>query len=231
MNAVRKPGRRRGAAAFAFAAALCTLLVFGVADAIAQLSTQQIAEERGVIALDRKEAEALFARSNAACRAVFQTTRCVNDANAELRRSMAQIRQRGAALDQIERRQRAADQLARIESKQNGPEAIDRAQAAEKRRLAAIEQAERQPSRPDVPNAAASAASSEPVEPQPRRSRASPPKPASDVESFRKKQAALLAHRQAVERRNAARDPAKAGKPLPIPSAASSPASATRPAR
>lgn len=231
------------------AAVVVLACVLFAEDAHSQLSEPEIAEERARIAAERKQAEDRFTSQGEACRHVFQTTRCVDEANAERRRARAQLSQREASVNQIERRQRAADRLDRIRSKQEGTDGKDRAAEAEQRRMMDVDGAERKAARAEVAASAAKAASAAAAAAADRQQKAAQRcgpglvraggrcvvsgRPAIDDEAFREKKAQAQAHREGVERRNAAKDPSKIGKPLPVPATLPpKPASsASRPAR
>lgn len=204
-------------------------LLFGALSlAAAAVQAQGPAGERPRLAAERAAVEARFAEREAGCQQRFAVTDCVNEAKMERRDAMAPLRRRSAELDDAERKQRAARQTEEVGRK------LDEAQARER------EAALREPVVTRSPQAAALAeAASAPrdgrdarepkLKPPPRRLTArTPPQASTDAERRATEAAgqaridarkrATQEHREAVERRNAAR--ASSGKPatpLPVP--------------
>lgn len=185
--------------------------------------------ERERIARERAAVEALFTARQAACQSRFAVTDCVNDAKTERRAALAPLRRQAIALDDAERKQRAARRLEDVRNKVGGaqarePEVVVRKIPAAARKAAAP---------PDEPApAAAREANHEPV-PRPVTAR-TPRKLPSQTDRQAQESAnrariearkqAVQAHREAVERRNAQRAlTSKRADPLPVPASAALP--------
>lgn len=187
------------------------------------------AGERQRLAAERAAVEVRYVEREAACQQRFAVTDCVNDAKKERRDALAPLRRLGAAIDDAQRKQRAAQRREDVRRK------VDNAQTREREVVVR-----------EAPAAARLPAAAPPAEagsaPQ-RKAREATPKPAprrvtartapelpTDAERrareadaqariAARKQAAQ-AHREAVENRNAQR--ALSGKqadPLPVPPA------------
>jgi hypothetical protein len=199
---------------------LCGLCVIG---AVAR--AQAPAGERQRLAAERAAVDALYLEREAACQRRFAVTDCVNDAKKERRAALAPLRRLGAALDDAQRKQRAAQRQEDVRRKTENAQARDNgALARPAPALKAI---------PDAPADAGSAPMrmSREVKPAPvpKRLGSRPPpelpteaerrarEADADARSAARKQSAQ-ANREAVERRNAQR--ALSGKradPLPVP--------------
>ena len=81
------------------------------------------AAERARIARERSTVEARAKAAEAACASQFAVSACLRQARAERRTALRSLDRQGAALDEAQRKQRAAERLARIRERQ---EAADR---------------------------------------------------------------------------------------------------------
>lgn len=166
------------------------------------------ASERARIGRERAEAQARFEQRQRECAQRFAITPCVEEARAEHRQTMIQLRRQEGVLDEAQRKQRAAARLAAIEEKQRA-------------------EAQRSP----VPRASQPVA---PMQVRPPRAPASAPRaaaaPASAADAaqkeqrkraqFEARQREAKAHREESQRRRAERAAAgKASAPLPDPAA------------
>lgn len=198
-----------------------------------QLTIDQVAEERGLIKAEREQTEQTYAQRSAECRRRFLEASCEIEANTARRHALAQLGEREAAVDQVERRQRAAERLERIRDKQEGSAARGREAAAAQRREDGNGRAAREQRKASDSEAAARAQAVEaPLAPTLRQRRPPLSCPAGtsadgakcvgspsklEVEAFRQKQLEAQRHREAVEQRNAQREAARKGKPPPRP--------------
>jgi hypothetical protein len=164
--------------------------------------------ERRRIARERAEASARFEARRHECHQRFAVTSCVDEARAEHRRTLISLRRQEAALDEAQRRQRAADRLAAIEEKQR----------AERERASAPAAQRSEPTvRVSPPRKARGAAA-------PASAPASAPdrsaEEARQRERFEARQREAQVHREQVERRRQQRDESgKSSPPLPDPAA------------
>lgn len=165
------------------------------------------AAERARISRERAEAQARFEQRQRECAQRFAVTPCVEEARAEHRQALLQLRRQEGVLDEAQRKQRAAARLAAIEEKRR----------TEQER-AVPPRAERQPAplqlKPPRPPAAARPASAPASEAgaaaREQRSRA----------RFEARQRDAQAHREeAVQRRAQRESKGKAASPLPDPAA------------
>jgi hypothetical protein len=162
--------------------------------------------QRERIAREREAIEARYRAEQARCTAQFVVTACVDSAKAERRRQLEPLDRELAALDEMERKRRAAERLARIEEKA-------RERAA---RPAPVLRAPRVPRAP--PAAAPSATASSP----PSSPRVAAPRPDAQA-AYERRLREAQAHREAVEKRNEERAKKKPpAAPLPAPSAPNS---------
>jgi len=162
------------------------------------------------IRLERVAVEQRYQQAESSCRQRFAVSGCIEEAQAQRRKALADLRQRELALDEARRRSEAEQARLRQQAKQA--------------------EAQRRP--PPEPLAAKSAsapaevAASAPAAKTPVRGRS---KTADDAAAAAARAAAqqqraseAAAHREEVERRNAERAArGKTSKPLPVPSAAS----------
>jgi colicin import membrane protein len=186
--------------------------------------------ERERIARERAAVEALFTGRQAACQSRFAVTDCVNDAKTERREALAPLRRQAIALDDAERKQRAARRLEDVRNKVGGaqarePEVVVRKIPAAARKAAAAP--------PDEPAPAAAREANHAPVPRPVTAR-TPRKLPSQADRQAQESAnrariearkqAVQAHREAVERRNAQRALTnKRANPLPVPASAALP--------
>jgi colicin import membrane protein len=174
------------------------------------------AAERERIARERSEATARHDRQRRECEQRFAVTACVDEARAEHRQTMMQLRRQEALLDEAQRKQRAAQRLAEIEQKTRQERS-----AAPGAQLQASAVQPRKPRLPAVaasrPAALASAASASPAASAPQR-RADEARSRARFDA-RQRDAAM--RREAAEQRRLERE--KGGKPpsapLPDPAA------------
>jgi hypothetical protein len=167
------------------------------------------AAERSRIARERAEAQARFEQRQRECAQRFAVTPCVEEARAEHRQAMLQLRRQEGVLDEAQRKQRAAARLAAIEEKRRA----EQARAAEPRagRAPAAPLQVKPPRQGAAAARPASAPASEPgaaAREQRKRAR------------FEARQRDAQAHREEAERRSAERESkGRAGSPLPDPAA------------
>lgn len=179
--------------------------------------------ERRRIALERQQSDAEFSRADAACRARFVVAACLEEARQRHRDSRERLRRQLNMLDEAQRKRRAAERMDAIRAKVSAEEADRREVESQNRRQAAEPPAASAPSDPR----ARAVDLAKPVKPAPTRHPHSDPRntkrpaatDAQRVSEYQARQRAAQAHRDEVERRNAAR--AASGKkpaaPLPIP--------------
>jgi colicin import membrane protein len=188
--------------------ALTAVLVWAASQALAEgVGTE--AQERTRIAAERATAQLAFSSREHHCQNSFVVTPCVESARRDLREVLLRLRRQEAVLDEMQRRERAAQ---RLETIRNRPAAAD---------PAASRAAAREPrSTPrDAPRARAHDAPA-PKLSAPERQRAE----ALNEQKFEAASQAASARRTAVERRNAERAAGgKGAAPLPVPSGASAP--------
>lgn len=185
------------------------------ADAAAQAERWRLERER--IQHERAQVESEALAAEAVCRQEFLVAACLKQVRGERRARLQQLDRQRSLIDDEQRRQRAADRLARIRDKQ----------AAQARAAAEppVEVKTRNP-RPLIEPAKPSRA---PPDPETKAAAAA----AADADAAKRAAAAKQraqeaeAHRRAVEERNRAREAKKPGgaTPLPVPPAASLPAS------
>lgn len=187
-----------------------TLLAIGLLLASAWASQASAADDRtqqrSRIAAERRQANQRFNEARKDCEKRFAVTTCLDQARSERRRVLDRLAGEQAVLDDAHRRQRAAERLRGIQ---------DKARQADDRSLAPPPASKLQ----RVPPASQAARPLPPVHSEPR-----PAITPEQAERRRLEQAQRVqeaqAHRQAVERRNAARDAQKPpAAPLPVPSA------------
>ena len=201
---------------------LLACLTFGSGVARAQDDTaQRVAQERSRITAERQAAEARYSQAEVACYQRFAVNDCINQAKAQRRQALADLRRQDITLNDEERRRRAADQRRRIDER-SSPE--KQQQAAQQRARALADAATRHEralnKQPAAPPAAAPAdpaadpAASAPQQP------ASRPMPAqADPAAARKHQERLDAARERKERLEKRRQERTKplAQPLPVP--------------
>lgn len=162
-------------------------------------------QERQRIAAERQQAEQRFEAARTECGTRFAVSSCVEQARSERRRTLEQLSARQAALDDAQRRQRAADRMRSISEKARHADERAAAPAA-----SAVVRARRAPPAPR-----ASASGSADLQPQ-----VTPQEAAQRREAREQREQEAAQHRDAVLRRNAERDARKPpSAPLPVPSA------------
>lgn len=169
-------------------------------------SADERAQQRARITAERREANKRFEAARKECDQRFAVTTCLDDAKSERRRVLDRLAGEQAVLDDAHRRKRAAERLRGIEEKarQSDDRAVAPPPASKLQRVPPANQAAR-----PLP----------PVRAEPR-----PAVTPEQAERRRLEQAQRVqqaqTHRDAVERRNAARDAQKPpAAPLPVPSA------------
>jgi len=208
------------------------LLVAGAGQAMAQApSAAGLRDARERIAHERAAAEARFKERQRECLTRFVATSCVDDAKRERRERLARLREEQIALEEKDRRDRAAARTEAIRKK---------TEAAADRSAHPVDETSREPKppRPDrQPRANRAADAPSAAEGRPARRGKSllpPPQTKGAVRSaddqarsratFEAAQRAAEVHRAEVEARNAARAARrKPAAPLPVPSGASAP--------
>lgn len=166
------------------------------------------ASERARIGRERAEAQARFEQRQRECAQRFAITPCVEEARAEHRQTMIQLRRQEGVLDEAQRKQRAAARLAAIEEKQRA----EAQRSPVPRASQPVAPMQVRPPRAPVsaPRAAAAPASAADAAQKEQRKRA----------QFEARQREAKAHREESQRRRAERAAAgKASAPLPDPAA------------
>lgn len=187
-------------------------LFAGVAGALLALAVPAHADEaaeRARISRERAEAQARFEQRQRECAQRFAVTPCVEEARAEHRQTMIQLRRQEGVLDEAQRKQRAAARLAAIEEKRQAE--AERSASPRSAPRPATPMQVRPPRAPASAARAASAPASSPstaLREQRKRS------------EFEARQREAQAHREASQRRRAEREAAgKDTTPLPDPAA------------
>ena len=168
----------------------------------------EIAAERERIAAERSRVEAEFSAAQKGCYQRFAVTDCIEAARAKRRDALADLRRQEVALNDMERKARAAERLRRLEERQV-QEDRDRAQAEERR-------AREEPARQQRQEQKAQEAA------RPRQGKGEPqaqPPRQVDVEENRRRHAERLreaAEHKAKVQERAAREQKQAA-PLPVP--------------
>jgi colicin import membrane protein len=162
-------------------------------------------QERRRIAAERQEAERRFEAARRECETRFAVSSCVEQARSERRRTLELLADRQAALDDAQRRQRAAERMQSIREKARQADERAAAPAA-----SAVVRARRAPPTPRSPAPPAA---------QPHL-QVTPQEAAQRRDERAKREQEAAQHRDAVLRRNAERDARKPpSAPLPVPSA------------
>jgi colicin import membrane protein len=156
--------------------------------------SSEAAAQRARIEHERAAIEAQYEARQQQCASRFVVTACVDRAKAERRQALAPLERSLSALDEAQRRRRAAERLQRIEQKsQSQATGENRPLAPEKKRKPAPGM-----TRLEVPAPGAGPA------PAPKR-RLEAPKPGA-VEAYERRQREAAEHRDAVQRRNLERE-------------------------
>jgi colicin import membrane protein len=191
------------------------LLMLAAASPSAVAAPQSDAAQRERIARDRAVIEREAQATQKLCAQQFAVTDCVDRAKAERRQRLRPLERELAALDDAQRKRRAAERLAQIQQRQASQADVRPEVSVHKRKVAGGEQA-------GPVDAAAMA-----VEPQPRSSAQaaqSEAEAAKRAAASAKRTEQANAHRRVVEQRNAER--ARQGAPassLPVPPAPPAP--------
>lgn len=212
------------------AAAVLAALAF-VAPATHAVDAAAERAERERINLERDQAEAAYKAREQQCRQRFVVTPCVDQARHDRRQTMERLREQQAVLDEVQRKQRAAQRIDDIRTKVSGGDAKQReAMAQQQRRVRqraqAAASAAPEAAASDVAQAesAASLVATTPTRTVPARVNSSAEE-AKHVADYERRQQEAKAHKEAVARRNAER--AASGKTpakgLPTPAGASVP--------
>jgi colicin import membrane protein len=205
--------------------ALCgaLLLAWASAGVAADRAPDSAAAERTRIARERAAVEARARAGEAACAREFVVSSCLQQVRAERRAAVQQLERQRSVLDEAQRKQRAAERMARIRERQ---EAATRDQTKPK-----VEVRTRGESAPAPVRAAEEVAAIEAGQAQ-RAQHAAAAASTADAKAVQRAQATserarkAQAHKESVEERNRDRAAKKApAAPLPVPS---SPASAAR---
>lgn len=207
---------------------VCLCLALGAARAEALLNP---AAERDRIARERAAVEAQFTERQAACQRRFAVTDCVDAARQERREARAPLRRQASALDDAQRKQRAAERQGSVRAKVSGAESreiqLGAREATGPVRRAPIVEAEA----PATPSTVRHIKPKPAAKPMATRSpRAAPSLPDRRTEEdeaqarLDARRHAAAAHKQAVQQRNAKRElSGKSAAPLPVPAGASAP--------
>jgi len=179
--------------------ALIPLLLIALAAPLA-------AQERERIAAERADVEARFATQQRECESQFIVASCIDTAQAVRREALAKLRKQELALNQAERKQKAAERSAEIRAKENAPPP---------------------PAKPVPmpPAAEPGKTGSEPPSARIRQPKPVPPQPsaeelAANRARYEQRQIDAQKHREEVARRNQERAAQKKPSvPLPVPPA------------
>ncbi len=202
--------------------ALCgALLVAAVPVEMAAAQTPDTAAaERARMTRERAEVEARSRAGEAACAREFAVSSCQQQVRAERRAAVLQLERQRSVLDEAQRKQRAAERMARIRERQ---EAAARDQTKPK-----VEVRTRNDGAPAPERSASDAAAIEMAQAQ-RAQQAAAAASAADVKAAQRAQATsgrahkAQARKEAVEARNRDRAMNKApSAPLPVPRPAAS---------
>ena len=189
------------------------------------------ATERGRIASERAAVEAQFTERQAACQSRFAVTDCVDAARQERREARAPLRRQASALDDLQRKQRAAERQGSVRAKVSGAESreiqLGAREAAGPLRRAPVVEAEA-PAAPSAVRQIKPKAAAKPMTTRlPRGVPSMQDRRAEEGEARARLDArklAAAAHKEAVQQRNAKRElSGKSAAPLPVPAGASAP--------
>ena len=167
------------------------------------------AQERARIGSERAAAQSAFVSRERHCQNSFVVTSCVETARRDLREVQLRLRRQEAVLDEMQRRERAAQRMESIRNRPVAPEPAARSASASPLRAM----------KPDAPRARAHPAPAPKVSAA-ERQRAE----ALSEQKFEAASQAASARREAVEQRNAEREASgKKVAPLPVPAGTSAP--------
>jgi hypothetical protein len=199
--------------------ALCAAVAAYAGD-VPDLAAERAERER--ISAERQHAQEVFAARERECRDRFAVTACLDAARRDRRAALDRLRLQQDALDEVDRKRRAAQRIEEIRSNVSAEEA-KRRDIEQRQRAKALQQAEAAASAasaPEPPAAPAPRASAVAAQPHRAASAVDPRK----VQAYEQRQADAKAHREAAARRNAERAAkGKPANPLPTPGAASLP--------
>jgi colicin import membrane protein len=175
------------------------------------VAAEDRAQQRVRIAAERREANRRFEEARRACEERFAVTTCLDEARRERRRVLDRLAADQAVLDDAQRRQRAAERLRGIQDKaRQGNERSAAPPPAKKVQR--------------VPPARQTTMPLPPVQAEARHPSVTPEEGERRRTELAHRMQEAQAHREAVEKRNAARDAQKApAAPLPVPPPASLP--------
>lgn len=167
------------------------------------------AQERARISSERAAAQSAFVSRERDCQNSFVVTSCVETARRDLREVQLRLRRQEAVLNEMQRRERAAQRLETIRNRPVAPEPAARSASAPAPRVV----------KPDTPRVRAHPAPTPKVS-EAERQRAE----ALSEQKFEAASQAASARRAAVEQRNAERATrGRQASPLPVPAGASAP--------
>jgi colicin import membrane protein len=159
--------------------------------------------ERDQLRRDRQAIEARHGQREQTCRQQFVVTPCLEAARADKQKALQAVQARESALDDAQRRRRAEIQAQRVTDKARAAQAREESKALKEPR----------PPRVVAPK---------PVKTQSTKA-SQPDRSAAEKrqrEAFDARQREIQAHREEVEKRNAARAARKPPVPLPVPASA-----------
>ncbi len=167
------------------------------------------AQERARITTERGAAQSAFDSRERDCQNSFVVTPCVEDARRDLREVMLRLRRQEAMLDEMQRRERAAQRLEMLRNRPTPAEPAVSAAAASAPRARQVDSPRVRAHAPREPQVSAA-----------ERQRAQ----ALNEQKFEAASQAAGTRRAAIERRNAERAASgKGAAPLPVPAGASAP--------
>ena len=198
----------RAALRSALAAALAAVLMWVGSPAVGEgVGTE--AQERARIATERAAAQSAFGSRERDCQNSFVVTPCVESARRDLREVLLRLRRQEAVLDEMQRRERAAQRLETIRKRPVVTGLAASQAVAPTPRAVKLDPPRVRAHEPRAPSVSAA-----------ERERAE----ALSEQTFEAASQAASARRVAVERRNAERAAsAKGSAALPLPAGASAP--------
>src|SRR5688572_19120205 len=118
-----------------------SLVLLGPALSLRAQEAGEVAAEKARLAAQRAEAEHVFQAEEKACYAKFAVNDCVDAARAKRREVLAGLRKQEVALNDAERRRKAAERLRDIEERTSGESQRDQ---TEQRNKALADQRDRE---------------------------------------------------------------------------------------
>jgi colicin import membrane protein len=177
-----------------------------------------VAAERARIARERAEVEARARAGETACAREFAVSSCLQKVRAERRAAVQQLDRQRSVLDEAQRKQRAAERLARLRERQ---EAAAREPVRPKVEVRARNASAPVPERSASDVAAVEADQAERARQAAAAASAADAKAAQRVDARGVRERKAQAHKQSVEERNRDRAAKKApAAPLPVPPSA-----------